>query len=81
MVLDNLSYLFLGGNQLTGCIPDGLKDVANNDLSLLNLPDCEAETGRLIDPWEWHAVDEGSMRGLSHVPYVRDGFVGLRRPL
>ena len=43
--LDNLSHLFLGGNQLTGCVPDGLKDVANNDLSLLNLPDCAAETG------------------------------------
>ena len=33
-----LRELRLSGNSLTGCIPIGLKDVATNDLSALNLP-------------------------------------------
>ena len=40
--LSNLEELYLAGNSLTGCIPTGLKDVTENDLSLLNLQDCEA---------------------------------------
>ena len=47
--LENLVHLFLSGNQLSGCIPEELRDVANNDLSLLNLPDCEAATGLISD--------------------------------
>ena len=39
--LDELSELRLTGNSLTGCIPLGLKDVATNDLSALNLLYCE----------------------------------------
>ena len=35
---DNLEEVRLSGNSLTGCIPVGLKDVAVNDLSSLNLP-------------------------------------------
>ena len=38
--LDNLTELRLTGNSLTGCIPLGLKDVATNDLSTLNLLYC-----------------------------------------
>ena len=48
--LENLVHLFLSGNQLSGCIPEELRDVANNDLSLLNLPDCEAATGLITIP-------------------------------
>ena len=40
--LSNLEELYLFGNRLSGCIPEGLQDVPENDLSLLNLPDCEA---------------------------------------
>ena len=38
--LDNLVEVRLSGNSLTGCIPHGLKDVATNDLSALNLLYC-----------------------------------------
>ena len=38
--LSNLQELYLGGNRLTGCVPDGLRDVPNNDLASLGLPFC-----------------------------------------
>ncbi len=39
-LLSNLETLRLSGNSLTGCIPQHLEDVADNDLSSLDLPDC-----------------------------------------
>ena len=39
-LLGNLVEIRLSGNSLTGCIPVGLKDVASNDLSSLNLRYC-----------------------------------------
>ena len=42
--LSNLTHLWLSDNQLTGCIPEGLRDIAENDLVSLNLPDCGATT-------------------------------------
>ena len=41
--LSNLDFLWLRGNQLTGCIPEGLRDIEANDLGDLNLPDCGLE--------------------------------------
>ena len=39
--LSNLTHLYLSsGNAFTGCIPSGLRDVANNDLDGLGLPYC-----------------------------------------
>ena len=39
--LPNLTYLYLsGGNDFTGCIPSGLRDVADNDLEGLGLDYC-----------------------------------------
>ena len=35
-----LTGLSLSGNQLTGCVPAGLRDVANNDFDILGLPFC-----------------------------------------
>ena len=42
--LGNLQTLKLSGNQLTGCIPAALRDVLDNDLTGLGLPDCGAAT-------------------------------------
>ena len=39
--LTNLTVLRLAGNQLTGCVPDGLRDVADNDFAQLGLPFCQ----------------------------------------
>ena len=41
--LSNLTGLGLSDNQLTGCIPEGLRDIEANDLGDLNLPDCGLE--------------------------------------
>ena len=38
--LANLTWLALRGNQLTGCIPAGLRDLRSNDMDELGLPDC-----------------------------------------
>ena len=39
--LANLTYLYLSsGNSFTGCIPSGLRDVADNDLEGLGLEYC-----------------------------------------
>ena len=40
--LTHLKQLYLRGNQLTGCIPVGLRRIEVNDLADLGLPDCEA---------------------------------------
>ena len=40
--LGNLTHILLGGNSFSGCIPAGLRDVANNDLDGLGLSDCPA---------------------------------------
>ena len=41
--LANLRTLLLAGNQLTGCIPDGLQAVPDSDLPELDVPLCGAE--------------------------------------
>lgn len=38
--LAELEWLWLGGNDLSGCVPLRLEDVAENDLGRLWLPDC-----------------------------------------
>lgn len=46
--LKNLHMLHLAGNQLSGCVPSALRDVANNDLHALNLPDCPPAAVSLV---------------------------------
>ena len=82
--LTKLKELYLFGNELTGCIPAGLKDVESSDLSLLNLPDCEAESSLLMSPWnviESHPHGETSpslQQYEATIPYrfqATDGFL------
>ena len=48
--LESLDELYLVGNRFTGCIPIGLWDVSLNDLSSLNLPDCQTNEQPIIPP-------------------------------
>ena len=54
--LTNLERVYLGGNGLEGCVPAGLRNVPENDLDSLSLPDCAAppelsatQLGKLFD--------------------------------
>ena len=42
--LSNLKMLYLSGNQLSGCIPNGLRGVPGGDLDQLGLPFCGPTT-------------------------------------
>ena len=42
--LAGLQFLYLEGNQLTGCIPTELRDIPDNDFSLLGLNFCNGST-------------------------------------
>ncbi|MDE2997536.1 MAG: cadherin domain-containing protein [Gemmatimonadota bacterium] len=44
--LTRLGLLYLAGNSLTGCVPPALRDVSQNDLDKLNLPDCSQQQGQ-----------------------------------
>ena len=69
--LSNLTHLFLSSNQLRGCIPKGLRDIANNDLALLNLPDCGAATpGATATPTATPAPASEGAAGVCHVGLI-----------
>ena len=48
--LENLTLLHLSGNQLTGCVPAALMDVADNDFAQLGLPFCAPATAARAIP-------------------------------
>ncbi len=75
--LDALVELKLSGNSLTGCIPLPLKDVANNDLSSLNLLYCQppapenptaSTVGETSIQLSWDTVANASKYRVEYVP-------------
>ncbi len=58
--LTNLEWLWLGGtNQLTGCVPEGLRGVQGGDLSTLNLPFCTSAADGAFIPSGEHPPTPG----------------------
>ena len=73
--LSNLQELYLGGNLLTGCVPDGLRDVPNNDIVSLGLPFCSEHPcvsgGAVVD-----ATNEGLVSDCGMLLAARDTLAG-----
>ena len=73
--LSNLQDLYLGGNLLTGCVPDGLRDVPNNDFVRLGLPFCSERPcvsgGAVVD-----ATNEGLVSDCGMLLAARDTLAG-----
>ena len=69
--LASLNVLYVGRNQLTGCIPTTLRDVPTNDLAGLGLPYCDGpqplgpETDREALVALYHATDGPNWRNNS----------------
>ena len=71
--LSNLQELYLGGNLLTGCVPDGLRDVPNNDIARLGLPFCSEHPcvsgGAVVDATNlrgWYLIAGDAAGGAGH---------------
>ena len=74
--LTALTHLYLADNSLTGCVPPSLRNVSNNDLASLGLPDCgpPADTS-----YGEHMLGEGSYQfTLADTPLNFDVPAGLR---
>ena len=73
--LSNLQWLYLGGNLLTGCVPDGLRDVPNNDIVSLGLPFCSEQAcvsgGAVVD-----ATNTGLVSDCGILLAARDTLAG-----
>ena len=69
------SDLYLRGNLLTGCVPDGLRDVPNNDFVRLGLPFCSEHPcvsgGAVVD-----ATNEGLVSDCGMLLAARDTLAG-----
>ena len=58
--------MYLAYNQLTGCIPAGLRDVAENDFIELEMDFCEEEEPTLLDRFDTDksgAIDKNEVLG------------------
>ena len=80
--LSNLNHLALYGNQFTGCIPEGLRDIAWNDLVELNLLDCGAATpGATATPTDTPAPTPAPTATPTPIPTVTSLEVPEMTPL
>ncbi len=57
--LDHLTHLYLGGNTWEGCLAPLLRNVPNNDLDELDLPDCPPPPDV---SWGYHILQGGVFR-------------------
>lgn len=64
--LTRLTHVYLAGNDLDGCVPPPLRNLAHSDLALLQLPDCEPPE-RLRGSTTWSDLVHRS-RGLPVAP-------------
>ena len=69
--LTNLERLYLSENQLTGCIPYGLRHVVDNDFDELGLPFCDVllsgltvSPGSLVPQFDPYRTDYSAVVGL-----------------
>ena len=73
--LQPAGQLYLGGNLLTGCVPDGLRDVPNNDIVSLGLPFCSEQAcvsgGAVVD-----ATNTGLVSDCGMLLAARDTLAG-----
>ena len=67
--------LDLSGNELTGCIPEGLRDVANNDFQILGLDFCEVDSS---DPLivRYDASNNGTIEKIEVIAAINDYLFG-----
>ena len=73
--LSNLESLYLSSNELTGCIPEGLRDVANNDFQILGLDFCEVDSS---DPLivRYDANNNGTIEKIEVIAAINDYLFG-----
>lgn len=77
--LSNLRSLYLSANQLTGCVSEGLREVADNDLYELGLPFCDVllsgltvSPGSLVPQFDAYRTDYSASVGLAPVTVTLD---------
>ena len=73
--LSNLETLYLSHNRLTGCIPEGLRDVANNDFQILGLDFCEVDSS---DPLivRYDTNNNGTIEKIEVIAAINDYLFG-----
>ena len=72
--LANMERLYIPRNQLTGCVPEGLREVADNDLDELGLPYCDVllsgltvSPGSLVPRFDPYRTEYSASVGLEPV--------------
>ena len=75
--LENLRRFNISGNQLTGCIPVGLRDVVSNDFDELGLPFCDVARSTCVTGGAvTDATNEGLVSDCEALLRARDTLTG-----
>ena len=76
--LANLTLLYLSGNRLTGCVPAGLRDVADNDFARLGLAFCTSQDPLVA---RYDANGNGKIEKSEVVKAINDYLFGGAAPI